>query len=106
SLSASAAIGADTPPRSFTTERAEFLGPEGSPEVPAAFGRSGLSGRVGELVDPCAALMTPLEVPRGGEQEIVFLLGQAAGPDEARRLVRAYAAPGRVQAALQETRAL
>jgi cyclic beta-1,2-glucan synthetase len=105
-FAAVAAIGADTPPRSFTTDRAEFLGPEGSPEVPAAFGRSGLSGRVGELVDPCAALMTPLEVPRGGEQEIVFLLGQAAGPDEARRLVRAYAAPGRVQAALEETRAL
>ena len=101
-----AAARADTPPRSFTTDRAEFLGREGSPEAPAALGRSWLSGRAGELVDPCAALMTPLEVPPGGEEEIVFLLGQAETPDDARRLVRAYAGPGRVQVALEEAGAL
>ena len=50
--------------------------------------------------------MTPLEVPPGGEEEIVFLLGQAETPDDARRLVRAYAEPGRVQAALEEAGAL
>ena len=105
-FAAVAAIRTDTPPRSFTTDRAEFLGREGSPAAPAALGRSRLSGRAGELVDPCAALMTPLEVPPGVEEEIVFLLGQAKAPDEARRLVRAYAAPGRVQAALEEARAL
>ena len=66
----------------------------GSPAAPAT------------LVDPCAALMTPLDVPPGEEEEIVFLLGQAETPDEARRLVRAYAAPGQVQAALEEVRAL
>jgi cellobiose phosphorylase len=105
-FAAVATIRADTAPRSFTTDRAEFLGREGSPEAPAALGRSRLSGRAGELVDPCAALMTPLDVSPGGEEEIVFLLGQAESPDEARRLVRAYAEPGRVQAALEEIRAL
>src|SRR5262249_1056895 len=40
------------------------------------------------------------------EEEIVFLLGQAETPEEARRLTRVYADPGRVQAALEETRAL
>jgi cellobiose phosphorylase len=105
-FAAVAATRADTPPRSFTTDRAEFLGREGSPEAPAALGRSRLSGRAGELVDPCAALMTPLEVPPGGEEEIVFLLGQAGAPEDARRLVRAYAEPGRVQVALEEVRAL
>ena len=105
-FAAVAAIRTDTPSCSFTTDRAEFLGPEGSPEAPAALGRSRLSGRAGELVDPCAALMMPLEVPPGVEEEIVFLLGQAKAPDEARRLVRAYAAPGRVQAALEEARSL
>jgi cellobiose phosphorylase len=105
-FAAVAAIRTDIPSCSFTTDRAEFLGPEGSLEAPAALGRSRLSDRAGELVDPCAALMTPLEVPPGGEEEVVFLLGQAAAADEARRLVRAYAAPGRVQAALDEVRAL
>jgi cyclic beta-1,2-glucan synthetase len=101
-----APIRTDTPPHSFTTDRAEFLGREGSPAAPAALSRSRLSGRAGELGDPCAALMKPLEVPPGGDDEILFLLGQAGALEEARRLVRAYAAPGRVQAALEEVRAL
>ncbi|MDE3160571.1 MAG: glycosyl transferase [Acidobacteriota bacterium] len=104
-FAAVAAIGTDTQPHSFTTDRAEFLGREGSPEAPAALRRSRLSDRAGELVDPCAALMTPLEVPPGGEEEVVFLLGQTAAPEEARRLVRAYAAPGQVETALEEVRA-
>jgi cyclic beta-1,2-glucan synthetase len=97
-----AAISTDTPWHSFTTDRAEFLGREGSPEVPAALSRSRLSGCAGELVDPCAALMTPLEVLPGEEKEVVFLLGQAATPENARRLVRDYATPGRVQTVLEE----
>jgi cyclic beta-1,2-glucan synthetase len=105
-FAAVAARGTDTSPHSFTTDRAEFLGREGSAEAPAALSRSRLSGRASELVDPCAALMTPLEVPPGGEEEIVFLLGQAGAPEEARRLVRAYATPGRVQTALEEVHAL
>jgi cyclic beta-1,2-glucan synthetase len=105
-FAAVAPIRTDPEPHSFTTDRAEFLGREGSPEAPAALSRSRLSGRAGELVDPCAALMTVLEVPPGGEEGIVFLLGQAGSPEEARRLVRAYAAPGRVQTALEEVRAL
>ncbi len=96
----------DTRPHSFTTDRAEFLGREGSPEAPAALSRSRLSSHAGDLVDPCAALMIPLEVPSGEEVEIVFLLGQAGTPEEARRLIRMYAAPGRVQATLDEVRAL
>jgi len=99
-------IRTDTPPHSFTTDRAEFLGREGSPEAPAALRRSRLSSRAGDLVDPCAALMIPLEVPPGEEAEIVFLLGQAGTPEEARRLIRTYAAPGRVQTTLEEVRAL
>ena len=91
---------------SFTTDRAEFLGREGSPEAPAALNRSRLSGRAGDLVDPCAALMTPLEIAPGGEETILFLLGQGENPEEARRLIRAYAAPGRVPAVLEEVRAL
>jgi cellobiose phosphorylase len=105
-FAAVAVISTDTPPHSFTTDRAEFLGREGSPEAPAALSRSRLSGRASELVDPCAALMTPLEVLPGGEEDIVFLLGQAESSEEARRLVRAYATPDRVQTSLEEVRAL
>jgi cyclic beta-1,2-glucan synthetase len=92
-------------PRSFTTDRGEFLGPDGAPEAPAALGQAQLSGRDGELVDPCAALMTPVELPAGGTEEIVFLLGQAESPAEARRLVAAYAGPGRAGSALEAVEA-
>jgi cellobiose phosphorylase len=105
-FAAVAVTGTDTAPHSFTTDRAEFLGREGSPEAPAALSRSRLSNSAGELVDPCAALMMPLEVPAGGEEEVVFLLGQAGSQEEAQRLIRAYSAPGRTQATLDEVRAL
>jgi cyclic beta-1,2-glucan synthetase len=105
-FAAVAADRTDAPPHSFTTDRAEFLGRKGSLDAPAALRRSGLSGRADELVDPCAALMTTLDVAPGAEGGIVFLLGQEKNPEEARRLIRAYGAPGRVQAALEEVRAL
>jgi cellobiose phosphorylase len=98
-------IRTDAVRNSFTTDRAEFLGREGSPEAPAALRQSRLSRRAGDLVDPCAAFMIPLEVPSGEEEEIVFLLGQAGAPEKARRLIRTYAAPGRAQATLEEVRA-
>jgi cyclic beta-1,2-glucan synthetase len=91
---------------SFTTDRTEFLGREGSPEAPAALCRSRLSNRAGDLVDPCAALMIPFEVSPGEEAEIVFLLGQAGTAEAARQLIRTYAAPGRAQTTLEEVRAL
>jgi cellobiose phosphorylase len=92
-------------PRSFTTDRTEFLGRNGAPDAPAALGRAQLADRAGELCDPCAALMTGLELPPGGEDEIVFLLGQAESAEEARRLVRSYGEAGRVQHALEEVQA-
>jgi cellobiose phosphorylase len=92
-------------PRSFTTDRTEFLGRNGTPEAPAALGRARLADRAGELCDPCAALMTGLELPPGGEADVVFLLGQAESEEEARRLVRTYAEAGREQRALEEIQA-
>ena len=92
-------------PRSFTTDRTEFLGRNGAPEAPAALGRTRLANRAGELCDPCAALMTELELPPGGEDEVVFVLGQAESEEEARRLVRFYCEAGRVDQALAEVQA-
>jgi cellobiose phosphorylase len=92
-------------PRSFTTDRTEFLGRYGAPDAPAALRRERLSDRAGELSDPCAALMTGLELPAGGEDVVVFLLGQAETDEDARRLARFYSEAGRADSALEEVTA-
>ncbi|MCS6852425.1 MAG: glycosyl transferase family 36 [Gemmataceae bacterium] len=91
-------------PRSVTADRTEFLGRNGSPTAPAALYRLELSGRVGPLRDPCAALMVKWELPAGEEKEILFLLGEAAGPEDLQRLLRRYRQPGRVDRTFDQVR--
>ncbi|HEX7185386.1 MAG TPA: glucoamylase family protein [Thermoanaerobaculia bacterium] len=76
---------------SWTGDRAEFLGRNGTPGRPAALERGDrLSGRVGAGLDPCGALQTVVELRPGARAEIVFLLGQGGGVEEARTLVERY----------------
>jgi cellobiose phosphorylase len=89
---------------SVTADRTEFLGRNGSPAAPAALRRAGLSGRVGATLDPCAAIMTEVTLAPGQVEDVVFVLGQAEGPDEVRRLVRSYTAPGQLARALAAVR--
>src|SRR5262249_20720857 len=88
----------------LTADRTEFLGRNGSAAAPAALSRVRLSGQVGPLADPCAALMASWDLPPGEEKEVVFLLGQAATPEEAQRLLRRYREPGRAAQVLDEVR--
>ena len=92
-------------PRSFTTDRTEFLGRHGSAEAPAALRRERLSDRAGELCDSCAAFMTGLELPPGGEDVVFFLLGQAETEEDARRHIRFYGEAERADKALEEVTA-
>jgi cyclic beta-1,2-glucan synthetase len=93
-------------PASFTADRTEFLGRNGSFTAPAALGRVGLAGSVGPTLDPCAALMTKFEVKPGEKKEVVFLLGQGDHVEDGQRMLRAYRKPGKVDQALQEVKAL
>jgi cyclic beta-1,2-glucan synthetase len=75
----------------WTADRTEFLGRNGTPDLPAALLRKErLSGRVGAGLDPCAALQAPIELRAGGRAEIVFLLGEAASAEHARELIVRY----------------
>jgi cyclic beta-1,2-glucan synthetase len=66
---------------SYTADRREFLGRNGTPASPAAVQRSGLSGSVGVTIDPCGVLQFPVTLAPGETREVVTLLG--AGPTEA-----------------------
>lgn len=74
---------------SWTGDRREFVGRNGSLAAPRAVGRT-LSDTVGAGLDPCGALRTTVELPPGGEVELTLVLGVAADAGAARALVTYY----------------
>jgi cellobiose phosphorylase len=91
----------DQAQRSVTTNRAEFLGRNGSPASPAGLAQPRLSGRVGTEIDACAALQTWVELAPGQQAEVVFLLGEAHDRRQARALIHRYRDQAHVQAAFE-----
>jgi cyclic beta-1,2-glucan synthetase len=78
---------------SYTGDRTEFLGRNGTPEHPDGLELGHLlSGKVGAGLDPCAALQTSVEVRAGASAEIVFFLGQTENREQSRELLRRYRA--------------
>jgi cyclic beta-1,2-glucan synthetase len=76
---------------SWTGDRAEFIGRNGTLQRPIALLRgTALSNRTGAGMDPCSALQTVLRLKPGGTIEIPFLLGQAANETQAQALVTKY----------------
>ncbi len=88
---------------SFSGDRREFIGRNGSLTRPQALHRVGLSNRVGTGLDPCAAIQVPFELQDGQERTLVFRLGAAGrrGLEDARHSVQQLREPLAVQAALQ-----
>ena len=82
----------DDPQRSFTCDRAEFIGRNGSLKNPAALGRTHLSGKLGSGLDPCCALQVGVNLGDGQTREIVFRLGVGGipGAEDANRLVHRF----------------
>jgi cellobiose phosphorylase len=92
--------------RSATADRAEFLGRNGTLSAPAALECIDLSGCVGPVLDPCAALMTEIVLAPGQTDEVVFVVGQAETLEQVRRLIGAYTDRGRAREALAEVQRL
>jgi len=79
--------------RSWSGDRTEFIGRNGSFALPAALAnRNSLSNRVGAGLDPCGVLQTAIEIPENTEVEISFFLGEATSRAEALSLVERYRA--------------
>lgn len=74
--------------RTFTGDRAEFIGRNGTVGNPAAMKRARLSNKAGAALDPCAALQTSFELPQGHEREIIFMLGTGEDYESAVKIVQ------------------
>ena len=65
----------------FTCDRREFLGLDGNLQAPMALRAAmPLSGRAGAGLDPCAALLLPVELAAGASRQVVCFIGQAEDP--------------------------
>lgn len=87
--------------RTYTGDRAEFIGRGRTVRNPAALRRTRLSGRVGAGHDPCAAVQLRVQLEPGESKTVTFLFGQGDDVRHARSLVATYRNPARVQQALQ-----
>ena len=69
----------------YSADRSEFVGRNGTLRNPSALHRGRLSNRVGAGLDPCGAIQVSFELADGEEREIVFRLGTGArrAPQEA-----------------------
>ncbi|KKM11699.1 glycosyl transferase family 36 [Clostridiales bacterium PH28_bin88] len=89
---------------SWTADRNEFLGRNGTWANPAAMGRERLSGKTGPLYDTCGAVQAKLALEPGAEQAVYILIGCEYSPDAARELGQRYSQGGACEESLQRVR--
>ncbi len=94
-------VDVNDPARTFTGDRKEFLGRNGSLAHPAALKRARLSGKVGAGLDACGAVQVPCDIPAGQEREIVFRLGVGRSAAEVQTLIQRFRRPDASRAALE-----
>ena len=91
---------------SFSADRNEFLGRNGTLKNPAAMSRTRLSNKVGAGLDPCAAMHIAFELVDGEEREIVFRLGSAGryGADDSSTAIQRLRGTDEARKSLQRVR--
>ena len=76
--------------KSYTGDRTEFIGRNGTLQSPDAMRRVKLSGKTGLALDPCGAIQVPFFLVNGEEQEIIFRLGSGRDANEASAIVKRF----------------
>jgi cellobiose phosphorylase len=91
------------PSRSFTCDRADFIGRNRTLAAPVGLVREHLGGHVGAGLDPCAALQVMMEIPPGESRRLAFVLGQGADASHAAALIAQYGALNHVEDAIERS---
>ncbi len=77
--------------KSYTTDRTEFIGRNGTMDNPEAMNKARLSGRIGATLDPCAALQVVFDLAEEEEHEVVFRLGSGKNLKDALAIIQQFA---------------
>lgn len=75
---------------SFTCDRKEFLGRNGSYQHPIGMTSPQLKNKAGAGFDPCSALRSIIEIPPYEEVEVIMLLGQIEEQKEIKPIIDFY----------------
>lgn len=75
---------------SFTGDRTEFIGAEGSIEKPKALGKINLNNKVGAGVDPCLAESVEISIKPSEEKYIIAILGAEDSKDKIKDTIIKY----------------
>jgi cyclic beta-1,2-glucan synthetase len=86
---------------SFTCDRTEFIGRNGTLKNPAAMLHSRLFGKNGVALDPCAAIQVPFDLAQGQGREIIFRLGTGRDLKDANNIIHRFRGPAQAYSALQ-----
>lgn len=78
----------DAPNKSYTSDRAEFMGRNGTVANPEAMHRTKLSGKTGAALDPCAAMQVMIDLDEEEEKEIIFRLGAGKNMDDVLSVIK------------------
>ncbi|MFI5124380.1 MAG: GH36-type glycosyl hydrolase domain-containing protein [Chitinophagales bacterium] len=95
----------DDPGRTFTCDRIEFLGRNGTYKNPEAMGKAKLSGRAGAGLDACAAIQSVMDLADGEERELVFRLGSGTDSYSALRSAKKLRGSQAAKNALEKVKA-
>jgi cellobiose phosphorylase len=76
--------------KTFTGDRTEFIGRNGTLQNPDAMSRVKLSGKIGLALDPCAAIQVSFNLANGEEHEIIFRLGAGNDALDASNLAKQF----------------
>lgn len=94
----------DTQGRTYTCDRNEFTGRNGTLSAPDGMRRIRFSNRAGAGYDACAAIQVPFELIDGQEKEVVFRLGAGNNASDAQRLVHECKGVDFARSALEKVR--
>lgn len=83
-------IGTSEVIKSYTGDRAEFIGRAPNYENPEGVKRERLSNRVGIGYNPCSVIEVKLEIAADEKKELTFLLGEEKSFEEGQKLINKY----------------